>query len=375
MKKNNKQGISLIVLVITIIIMIILAAAIILSLNSSNIVESASETTVKSDLKNYKTKLQLYIFEKMLADESFNSENLNANKTNNSEIFEQIFPGIKDSKYYDVIGIKLGMLVINSPDDNIMDWAEEIDIMPDYEYTDMSLLTIQNGVLISVDPSVTDLIIPKSAGITKIGPDVMNSWNEDMGEYGEWYNDTLKTVILPNTVTEIQAAAFCGCRNLSYVKLPSYLKIIGDQAFEYCSSLKSIYIPDSVEEIGWIAFDSAGLEGELLLPKSLKVLKESAFSFTNISSVIIPGSLISIGNQVFYNTESLNNVVFEEGIEELGWSMFEWGYLDTVKLPYSLKEINGAFNACYVKNLIIDNVEGTLNVDDFYDTNIIWLRK
>ena len=51
MKRKNKQGISLIVLVITIIVMIILAAAVILSLSSNGIIGRANEAVKKMDLK------------------------------------------------------------------------------------------------------------------------------------------------------------------------------------------------------------------------------------------------------------------------------------------------------------------------------------
>ncbi|MDD2627782.1 MAG: hypothetical protein PHD20_02730 [Clostridia bacterium] len=54
MKKNKRVGISLIVLVITIIVMIILAGAIILSLQSSGIINKASEAVEKNDLASIK---------------------------------------------------------------------------------------------------------------------------------------------------------------------------------------------------------------------------------------------------------------------------------------------------------------------------------
>ena len=54
-EKNNKQGISLIVLVITIIVMIILAAAIILSLSSSGIIDRANDAVEKTDLAQVQT--------------------------------------------------------------------------------------------------------------------------------------------------------------------------------------------------------------------------------------------------------------------------------------------------------------------------------
>ena len=52
--KNNKQGISLIVLVITIIVMVILAGAIILTLNNSGIIGRASEAVEETNLATVK---------------------------------------------------------------------------------------------------------------------------------------------------------------------------------------------------------------------------------------------------------------------------------------------------------------------------------
>ena len=49
-----KKGISLIVLVITIIVMIIIAGAIIISLNSTNVMASATSAVKASDLANAK---------------------------------------------------------------------------------------------------------------------------------------------------------------------------------------------------------------------------------------------------------------------------------------------------------------------------------
>ena len=52
LNKENKRGISLIVLVITIIVMIILAAAIILSLSSSGIIGKANQAVKVTDKAN-----------------------------------------------------------------------------------------------------------------------------------------------------------------------------------------------------------------------------------------------------------------------------------------------------------------------------------
>jgi len=55
--KNNKYGISLIVLVITIIVIIILAASIILTLNNNNPINEANDARYASDLDNMQSML------------------------------------------------------------------------------------------------------------------------------------------------------------------------------------------------------------------------------------------------------------------------------------------------------------------------------
>ena len=67
----------------------------------------------------------------------------------------------------------------------------------------------------------------------------------------------LKTVVLPNTITEIAERSFMGCSSLESVNLPTGLTAIGDKAFAYCSSLKAISVPNTVTSIGKGAFEAA----------------------------------------------------------------------------------------------------------------------
>ena len=57
--KEQKKGISLIVLVITIIVMLILAAAVIITLSNSSIINKAKEAVNKTDVKNFEQELSL----------------------------------------------------------------------------------------------------------------------------------------------------------------------------------------------------------------------------------------------------------------------------------------------------------------------------
>ena len=68
-----------------------------------------------------------------------------------------------------------------------------------------------------------------------------------------FYNCDLKTVVIPNSVTVIGAESFAGNKHLSKVKLGSQVKYIGDAVFKN-TALEIIEIPNSVEEIHYDVF-------------------------------------------------------------------------------------------------------------------------
>ena len=59
--KENKKGISLIVLIITIIVVIILAAVVILTLSKNNPIESAKEARFKEDIRTFQDELAMTV--------------------------------------------------------------------------------------------------------------------------------------------------------------------------------------------------------------------------------------------------------------------------------------------------------------------------
>lgn len=76
----------------------------------------------------------------------------------------------------------------------------------------------------------------------------------------------LKSISIPNSVTNIGSSAFSNCAKLTSITIPDGVTGIGDRAFSGCSSLTSITIPDSVTSIGSSAFGGCtGLE-KIALP-------------------------------------------------------------------------------------------------------------
>ena len=54
---------------------------------------------------------------------------------------------------------------------------------------------------------------------------------------------TLKEIVIPDEVKELQSNAFAYCEVLTTVTLPKAVKKIFEYAFEECTSLKTINVP------------------------------------------------------------------------------------------------------------------------------------
>lgn len=92
---------------------------------------------------------------------------------------------------------------------------------------------------------------------------VIDGWSRREADYSEWdekhplgvtmgafaNNKDIEAVIIPDSVTDIEAEAFYGCKSLKSVKFGKGLKTIGGSAFYNCVQLSSVQLPDSVSKI------------------------------------------------------------------------------------------------------------------------------
>ena len=125
------------------------------------------------------------------------------------------------------------------------------------------------------------------------------------------------------------------------------VKQIGFQAFKNCSNLTSVKIPSSVTIIGREAFVGYPLTS-IEIPSSVTTIEDYAFGWSSLESIVIPSNVTSIDDGTFSNCYGLASVVIPEGVVSIGFCAFyDCDGLTSIEIPSSVTSINtGAFYAC-----------------------------
>ena len=127
---------------------------------------------------------------------------------------------------------------------------------------------------------------------------------------------------------------------------------IPERAFTNKTTLIKCVLPDKLERIEGSsyfngAFSSTSLTGTLMLPEGLKYV--SGFGETNITNVVFPSTLETIGGGAFYGCESLMcELSFPETLKTIESDAFQYSSIKgNLSLPHNLQNIGAlAFDNC-----------------------------
>ena len=187
-------------------------------------------------------------------------------------------------------------------------------------------VTIIPDMAFASSESLRHVILPE--GVTLIDNSAFNSC------YG------LDSLIIPNTVETIEDWAFAGCKNLSYVKMPQQLKKVGQGAFGNCQSMAYVDIPDLSS---WAMVDFYNNKAN-----PLNFAKKLIVNGEEITDLVIPDDVTSIGNCTFYNCVNLTSITIGEHVASIGASAFRGcSNVTSIVIGEDVTYIGGwAFNGC-----------------------------
>ena len=191
----------------------------------------------------------------------------------------------------------------------------------------------------------------------------------------------LYSVTIPNSVTNIGDEAFYECSKLTSVTIPNSVTNIGEYAFYSCDDLTSVTIGNGIVSIGTSAFGSCynlksvhiediaawcKIEFESLTCNPLSEAKTLYLNGQEVTDLVIPNSVNSIGDYAFHGCESLTSVTFGDNVTSIGSDAFTYcSNLISVTIPRSVTTINTwAFTNCNkLEAVYIEDMEAWLNID------------
>lgn len=198
--------------------------------------------------------------------------------------------------------------------------------------------------------SMTSLTIP--ASVTSIGSSAFNDCNslKTAGPIGGGYDYEF------GWTEEIPNYAFEGCEGLESIIIPSTITKVGYRTFAYCTSMDQISLPAGLITIFHRAFEGSGLTS-IVIPGNVTTIGQYAFcSCESLTSVTIPKSVNSISTYAFYASDGLLTAgPIGGGYNiEFGWtdSIPTYAFhccesLTSVTIPKSISSIgDNAFKAC-----------------------------
>ena len=224
----------------------------------------------------------------------------------------------------------------------------------------------------------------------------------NIGDYAFWGCKSLKSLVIPDSVTSIGDYAFDGCCSLRCVVISDGVTRIGNYAFWGCKSLKSLVIPDSVTHIGNGAFNACSSLKSLVIPASVgniignpfsgwngelkclspyfiydnKVLfdkdksKIIAFRDRNTTSYVIPNSVSCIEFGAFWNCHSLKRLVLPDSVSSIGdWAFWNCRSLTDIVIPDSVNSIGDRVfsGCCSLKSLVLPDSVSSIGESAFED--------
>lgn len=250
---------------------------------------------------------------------------------------------------------------------------DDIDLMPWLMFSDsIRYVSLPEDVTSMNSGAFAGCSLLKTAGPAGHGYDIEYSWKKALPTNAFAGDDTLESIVLPDTLLKLSDGAFRGCSSLKSLRVPENVESIGENVLEGCVSLdsvgeygsgcaleipwrepflesfvqgsdiiKTVVIPEGAEEISAGLCSGCTSLTSAIIPDSVVKIGESAFSgCTSLAYVCIPGSVAEIGAGAFSDCTALQMAVLQGGVKALGEGAFSGcAALTDVYIPSSLETV------------------------------------
>ena len=256
--------------------------------------------------------------------------------------------------------------------------------------------TMRDSMPLLAETDLSGATIIAYTGLDGTSIEANNSYPANTIPESAFYNknlqgkETLRSIVLPSTATDIARYTFSNCRGLNSIDIPFGYLSIGEQAFAGCANLTGkMTLPSSLTSIGYQAFTGCMGLDSFNIPSSVISIESPAFlndpglinvdpenpNYSSIEGVLfdknfktllqcpnsktgtfyVPYSVTSIGLAAFYNCKGIESFVFPDGLISINnYAFILCEGVTALKLPEGLVSIGmKAFWSCTNLNSII----------------------
>ena len=185
------------------------------------------------------------------------------------------------------------------------------------------------------------------------------------------YREKILSVVMEPGVTSVGGYAFFQCINMTSVEMPEGVTSIGDNAFSACRNLTSLVIPESVTNIGFAAFMACNGLTSVTIPAGVASISSTSFG----ACFFLENIFVDEGNTVYASADGIlfnkdqttlitypagkknTTYIIPEGVTDIASrAVYNCGYLTSVTIPRSVASIgNNAFDFCYnLRDISVD---------------------
>ncbi|MCM1440920.1 MAG: leucine-rich repeat protein [Roseburia sp.] len=170
-------------------------------------------------------------------------------------------------------------------------------------------------------------------------------------------------LIIPEGVRNIKPYAFCDCSSIKSVTMANSVKSIGSMAFKGCANLENITISDGITDIQGGAFEDCNAITSITIPKSIRAIGYQAFTKKNLAinyrGTIADWCQIDFtigfagGGYLYINDTLVTNIVIPDVVTEIRDYAFFGLYFSGIIIPKSVISIGEAIIAADTDLLIV----------------------
>lgn len=176
---------------------------------------------------------------------------------------------------------------------------------------------------------------------------------KEIGQFA-FARSSLRKIVLPEGLEQIDYGAFYGCDGLVSLVLPGSIRSVEPKAIEGTAYLEAFEKQTSTDFLisGNCLLAYKGDSAKVKIPSGVEVIAAEVFKdHKEITTVQFPESLVSIGEGAFENCSGLTKAAWSNGLEEIKDRAFYGTTLKSVTIPKTVTEMGlKVFNSDTIVN-------------------------